>query len=142
METFLLVLHPIIQGFAVLLGIYAMWQGWKRVEMTVLKKKIIFPWRSHVHCGTIAMILWLLGGLGFYTTHSIFGETHITGSYAHLAWVIFAFCIFGLANGYIMDKYKKKRTWLPAVHGVANAILLVLVFYECYTGFELLDTFL
>ncbi len=68
METFLLVLHPIIQGFAVLLGIYAMWQGWKRVEMTVLKKKIIFPWRSHVHCGTIAMILWLLGGLGFYTT--------------------------------------------------------------------------
>ncbi len=31
------------KGFAVLLGIYAMWRGWKRVEMTVLKKKIIFP---------------------------------------------------------------------------------------------------
>lgn len=142
METFLLWMHPIVQCAAVLLGVYAMWQGWKRVEMTVFGKKIIFPWKSHVHVGTLAMVLWLLGGLGFYTTHSIFGETHITGEHAKVAWIIFAFCAFGLINGYIMNKYKKKRKWLPLVHGIANAILLLLVFFECYTGFELWDSFM
>lgn len=142
MDTILIWIHPIVQALALLFGIYAMWQGWKRVEMSTFKRKVIFPWKSHVRCGTWAMVLWLLGGLAFYTTHSIFGETHITGIHAHLTWVIFAFCIFGLVNGIIMDKYKKKRTWLPAAHGIANAILLILVIYECYTGIELMEAFM
>lgn len=142
METFLLWLHPTVQVFALLIGLYAMWQGIQRVEMVYMKKKIIFPWKSHVHLGSLAMILWLFGGLGFYTTHTIFGGTHITGSHAYVAWIIFAFCIFGLANGYIMNKYKKKRKWLPIVHGVANAILIILVLYECYTGILLWNAFM
>ncbi len=88
------------------------------------------------------MIFVAAGRPGFYTTHSIFGETHITGSHAHLAWVIFAFCIFGLANGYIMDKYKKKRTWLACCSWRCQCYFACSGFYECYTGFELLDTFL
>lgn len=36
---------------------------------------------------------------------------------------------------------QKKRTWLPAVHGVFNTILLILVIIECFTGYELLETF-
>lgn len=141
MSETLVWLHPLMQVFAALLGMYAMWQGWKRVQMQ-RGVKIIFPWKQHVRLGAAALILWTLGALGFYVTHSLFGSTHITGLHAELAWPIIALSLFGLASGYIMDKYKRKRSLLPIVHGLANVLLLVLVVIELITGFFLLETFL
>lgn len=139
--TFLMWFHPIVQFLALFIGLYALWQGWLRVRMTVFKKKVIFPWKSHVRMGTLAMILWMIGGLGFYTTHTIFGETHITEIHADVAWVIFALCAFGLINGAIMDKYKKQRHWLPVIHGVANTILVAIAIFECCNGISVLKNF-
>lgn len=141
MSEILLWLHPVMQVLAALIGCYAMWQGWKRVQMQ-RGVKIIFPWKQHVRWGAVALILWSLGALGFYVTHDLFGSTHITGLHAQLAWPIIALSIFGLATGYIMDKYKKKRKILPIVHGIVNVLLLILVGIECYTGYTLLETFL
>lgn len=141
MENFLMWSHPVFQFSGLALGIYALWQGWLRVKMTIFRKKVIFPWKSHVRLGSLAMILWLIGGLGFYTTHSIFGQTHITEIHARLAWVIFALCVFGLINGAIMDKYKKKRKWLPIAHGAANLVLVVLAVFECCNGVEVWEMF-
>ena len=77
MDQTLLWLHPVMQVFALLLGIFAMWQGMQRVAMNHFKKKIIFQWKSHVRWGSLVMILWIAGAFGFYVTHAVFGETHI-----------------------------------------------------------------
>ena len=142
MDQTLLWLHPVMQVFALLLGIFAMWQGMQRVAMNHFKKKIIFQWKSHVRWGSLAMILWIAGAFGFYVTHAVFGETHITGIHAVLAWWIIALCVAGLLTGAVMDQRKKKRFWLPVVHGGLNVLLLVLVLFECYTGYQISGSFL
>lgn len=45
----------------------------------LLGKKTLFPWKQHVKLGTLALVLWILGALGFYVTLDLFGSTHITG---------------------------------------------------------------
>ena len=132
--------HPPLQAVAALIGVVAMWQGWKRVAMQ-FGKKIIFPWKQHVRLGTWGLMLWTLGALGFYVTHDIFGSTHITGLHAMLAWPALLLSLFGLGSGYIMDRYKKKRKWLPIAHGAVNAVLLAIVLAECVTGYTLLSSF-
>ena len=134
-------IHPIMEAIATLLGIWAMWQGWQRVRMN-RGIKVLFPWAQHVRIGIWAHILWICGGLGFYVTHSMFGMTHMTGTHAEVAWPVMGLSAFALVTGIIMNKYKKRRKVLPIIHGVANAILLALVFVECWTGIQLLPDFL
>lgn len=141
MSETLLWLHPVMQTLAALIGMWAMWQGWKRIQMQ-RGVKVIFPWKQHVRWGAVALVLWTLGALGFYVTHDLFGSTHITGLHAQLAWPIIGLSILGLITGYIMDKYKRKRVYLPIIHGIGNVLLIVLIVAELITGFLLLETFL
>lgn len=141
LETLIFWVHPLTQGLAFVLGMIAMWQGIIRVRM-LCGQKLIFPWRNHVRLGTAGLLLWTGGAYGFYVTHSYFGGTHITGIHATLAWPIMALSLLGLATGYVMNKYKKKRFWLPIVHGVGNTLLVLLVCYECWTGLELHAAFM
>ncbi|MBQ4567470.1 MAG: hypothetical protein IJA79_05000 [Desulfovibrio sp.] len=141
LETIIFWVHPVTQGLAFVLGLLAMWQGVTRVRM-LCGQKVIFPWRNHVRLGTAGLLLWTAGAYGFYVTHSYFGGTHITGIHATLAWPIMGLSLLGLATGYVMNKYKKKRFWLPLVHGVGNTVLVLLVCYECWTGLELHAAFM
>ena len=140
MSDVLLWLHPVMQVLAAVLGIWAMWQGLKRVAQ-LRGKKILFPWKQHVKLGTLALCLWILGALGFYVTHDLFGETHITGLHAFLAWPIIVISCLGLITGYIMNRYKKKRKILPMIHGLLNVALILLVAIECFTGASIWDQF-
>ena len=126
MSDILLWMHPLMQVCAAVLGVWAMWQGLKRVAM-LLGKKTLFPWKQHVKLGTLALVLWILGALGFYVTLDLFGSTHITG--------------LGLITGYIMNRYKKKRKILPLIHGTINVLLIILVAVECYTGVQVWKDF-
>ena len=141
LETIIFWVHPVTQGLAVLIGLLAMWQGILRVRM-LCGQKVIFPWRNHVRLGTAGLLLWTAGAYGFYVTHSYFGGTHITGIHATLAWPIMGLSILGLITGYVMNKYKKKRFWLPLIHGVGNTVLVLLVLYECWIGLELHSAFM
>ena len=127
MSDILLWMHPLMQVCAAVLGVWAMWQGLKRVAM-LLGKKTLFPWKQHVKLGTLALVLWILGALGFYVTLDLFGSTHITGLHAELAWPI-------------MNRYKKKRKILPLIHGTINVLLIILVAVECYTGVQVWKDF-
>ncbi|MDD6181507.1 MAG: hypothetical protein ACI33N_05655 [Desulfovibrionaceae bacterium] len=140
MSDVLFWLHPLMQVFAAALGLWAMWQGVQRFRMTH-GVKVLFPWRQHVKLGAWALALWLLGALGFYVTHSIFGETHITGAHAFMAWPVMLLAVIGLGTGYVMDRWKRRRVWMPLVHGALNVLLLVLVAAECWTGVELWESF-
>lgn len=142
MSAVLIWLHPLMQGLAVMLGIRAMWQGSMRARMLYWHQRILFAWKQHVRLGTWALLLWSLGALGFYVTHDLFGATHVTGIHAEIFWPVLGLSVFGLASGLYMDRYKRKRFWLPLVHGLANVVLLILVFVECWTGMELLEQFL
>ncbi len=126
MSEVLLWLHPLMQVCAAVLGVWAMWQGLKRVAM-LLGKKTLFPWKQHVRLGTVALVLWILGALGFFVTLDLFGSTHITGLLAELAWPIIGLAVLGLITGYIMNRYKKKRKILPLIHGAINVLLIILV---------------
>lgn len=139
-ENFLLYSHPVVQICALFLGLWALYQGFKRIAMQQ-GKKVIFPWKQHVKLGSYALILWTIGGLGFYVTHSVFGMTHITDGHAEIAWYVMGLSVLGFTSGFIMNKYKKKRKWMPALHGLLNIFLLALVIYEAYTGMFLLSTF-
>ncbi|MFR4119325.1 MAG: hypothetical protein ACLT2T_11195 [Bilophila wadsworthia] len=44
MSDILLWMHPLMQACAAVLGVWAMWQGLKRVAM-LLGKKTLFPWK-------------------------------------------------------------------------------------------------
>ena len=140
MSDILLWMHPLMQVCAAVLGVWAMWQGLKRVAM-LLGKKTLFPWKQHVKLGTLALVLWILGALGFYVTLDLFGSTHITGLHAELAWPIIGLAILGLITGYIMNRYKKKRKILPLIHGTINVLLIILVAVECYTGVQVWKDF-
>ena len=140
MSEILLWVHPLMQVCAAVLGVWAMWQGLKRVAM-LLGKKTLFPWKQHVKLGTLALVLWILGALGFYVTLDLFGSTHITGLHAELAWPIIGLAILGLITGYIMNRYKKKRKILPLIHGTINVLLIILVAVECYTGVQVWKDF-
>lgn len=139
-SSVLLWLHPLMQLLAAVFGVVAMYQGIKKIRM-LLGTKIIFPWKQHVKLGSWTLGLWILGGLGFYVTHDIFGETHVTGAHAYLAWPVIVLSIFGLITGCIMDRRKKKRKILPLVHGLLNIILIVLVAIVFITGIPLFRSF-
>lgn len=141
MDQTLLWAHPVMQVVALVMGLWALWQGSRRVAMQ-MGKKVIFPWKKHVRWGGGALILWVAGALGFYITHTVFGSVHITGLHAELAWVIIALSMFGLVTGYVMNTYKKRRKCLPIIHGVSNTVLVVLVLIECWTGYKLALDFL
>ena len=141
MNQTLIWLHPLMQVVAAIIGLWALWQGWKRFSMT-RGKRVIFPWKQHVRLGSVGLVLWTLGALGFYVTHSLFGSTHMTGLHATLALFIIILSLFGLVTGYVMNKWKRKRFWLPLLHGGVNVFLVVLVLVECWTGYELLGPFL
>ena len=123
MSEILLWVHPLMQVCAAVLGVWAMWQGLKRVAML------------------LALVLWILGAIGFYVTLDLFGSTHITGLHAELAWPIIGLAILGLITGYIMNRYKKKRKILPLIHGAINVLLIILVAVECYTGVQVWKDF-
>ena len=108
MNQTLIWLHPLMQVVAAIIGLWALWQGWKRFSMT-RGKRVIFPWKQHVRLGSVGLVLWTLGALGFYVTHSLFGSTHMTGLHATLAWFIIILSLFGLVTGYVMNKWKRKR---------------------------------
>ena len=139
-ESFLMYSHPVVQLFALFLGIWAMYQGCKRVAMQ-RGVKVMFPWKQHVKLGSAALLLWVIGGLGFYVTHSLFGMTHITDEHATIAWYVLGLSVLGFSSGYVMNKYKKKRKWMPIIHGAVNVLLLALVIYEAYSGMFLLAAF-
>ena len=134
MSDVLLWLHPLMQVCAAVLGVWAMWQGMKRAAMLYGKKKMLFPWKQHVRLGTQALVQRNLRGLGYNVTRDHIGSTHIAGLHAELAWPIIGLAFLGLITGYILNRYKKKRTVLPLVHGVLNVVLIILVAIECYTG--------
>lgn len=132
----LLSLHPVLQLCAIVLAWYVFWLGFKRFRVLHLgQTQVSFNWKRHVLLGKIALCLLLLGalgGMGMVYLH--WRRVFIAGIHAEIAMVIVPLGLFGLASGIFMDLKKKNRTLLPAIHGINNAVLLLLTIAQIISG--------
>lgn len=142
--TWVLWVHPILQIIATLMGLWVMEMGVRRFLFAHLKVKgIFFNWKRHVLLGKIVLVVWLLGlVVGVWAMHYAMGAYNVTGGHFNAALPIAGLAGIGYATGHVMDRDRKRRKILNLFHGINNTVLLALVFYQVWTGFELMNMFL
>ncbi len=132
-------IHPVIQMAATFLALYVLYLGWQRARCNHMGCKVAFAWKTHVRLGRWAIALWLLGGLaGIVVVRLEWGGFLLTDAHANIGYAFLVLALFGYFSGHVLDKVKKRRTVLPAVHGVINALLVVAALVQVWTGFPFL----
>jgi len=124
-----------MQFLATLLALYVFTLGLARFRFLHLKQKTAFKWTRHVTLGTIALLVWLFGlfaGLGmvYFYWHKFL----LTGLHGKIGLIMLSFILFGLISGHYMNRVKKKRTWLPLLHGLGNLTTLILALIQVTGG--------
>lgn len=128
-------IHPLLELLATGLAIYALSLGWPRFQANHLGKSTHFAWHEHVKHGKYAHILWMAGlVLGQYAVSSTWGNNGATGNHYWIGQVMMLCIAGGYITGVIMDRDKKQRQYLPLVHGVFNALAVLLALTQVYTG--------
>ncbi|MFP4108006.1 MAG: DUF4079 domain-containing protein [Desulfonatronovibrio sp.] len=135
-------LHPVIQLSAIAMGFYVLFLAWPRFKALHLKKPGKFEWKKHAFWGRIIIIV-LLGGfvLGRVAVQSQWEMSPVFLKHNQAAVIMILFLIIAYLTGSIMDRRKKKRFWLPVVHGINNLTLLGLGLYQTYTGYLIVKDF-
>jgi hypothetical protein len=135
-------IHPIIQASATLLSLYVLYLGLMRFRFLHLKHKTAFNWQRHVRLGEIVIPLWLVGLVGgLIMTRLTWPAFLITGIHAFVGLSMAPFLIFGLMSGLYMNRVKKKRTWLPLIHGMNNLLVVILALTQSWTGYQVYRMF-
>ncbi|AAS96287.1 DUF4079 family protein [Nitratidesulfovibrio vulgaris] len=135
--------HPLVQVIALVLSVPAVLFGWKRFLAVHCGQKCVFPWKQHVRWGTYAIALWLGGGLlGSLLVWFYWRNLFLTGVHAYVGLVMLPLCVIGYMTGYRLDKEKRRRKWLPLVHGVNNLVLVALALWQLWTGVSLVRLYL
>jgi cytochrome b subunit of formate dehydrogenase len=116
--------------------------GFQRFRSLHLQQKCSFPWKKHVFWGTLVLSAWILGPFtGLAGAYSAWRESFMAFNVMHIyvGFVMLPLAIVGYLTGRRLDKVRKRRKWLPVVHGVNNILLLILAFWQIYSGMPLLD---
>jgi len=138
-----LLIHPVMQAAGILLVLAAFATGLQRVRSHHLKQKVRFPWKLHVLVGRVAMVSLLTGAaVGFGMVRYSWGESFMTMGHGVTGMVILPFLLFGLASGNLLDRKKGQHPVLRVLHGLSNAVLLLLLINQARTGLEVYRLFL
>lgn len=136
-------MHPVLQFTATLAGLYVMYFGWVRFQSAHLGRKLVFPWKQHVKWGTITLAVWAAGGLGgMGVARMAWSNSFLTGVHAWVGLVMIPLCAVGYLTGQRLDAVKKRRKWLPLLHGANNLLLVVLSLWQIWTGIGVVRTYL
>ena len=135
----ILSIHPLLQLCAILLAYYAGYLGLQRVRSLHFGQLVRFQRERHVLAGAVSLLA-LLGGFAggliiaarFLHVEHGHGELH-----KEVAFILLPFLAIGIFTGFILYFFPGKRKILPAVHGINNLIILVLVLVQIYTGLHL-----
>jgi uncharacterized membrane protein YozB (DUF420 family) len=128
-------IHPVLQFIATGLALYVLSLGWPRFQSNHLDKRMPFQWAEHVKLGKYTHILWMAGlVLGQYAVSQAWGNNGITGNHYWIGQTMMPCIAGGYVTGVIMDRTKKKRRYLPLVHGVLNSVAVVLALVQVGTG--------
>lgn len=133
----ILSLHPFGQLFGILIAYYAGYLGIQRVRSLHFGQSAVFQRQRHAIVGGIALLLLLAGFFGGLLSSLFLHEHEGLGLHKPVAFVILPLLAVGLSTGYHLYKHPKKRKVLPAIHGVNNLILLVLLLFQIYSGWFL-----
>ncbi|MFH1033017.1 MAG: DUF4079 domain-containing protein [Pseudomonadota bacterium] len=128
-------IHPTLQLAGLLLGLYALYLGWRRFAFAHLGRKVIFLWKRHVALGSTVMAIWLAGLLlGLGMAWWAWGVVLITGLHHQTALLMVPLLGFGYFSGLVMHRRKAKRKVLPLAHAVNNLLLVLLTLSQLATG--------
>jgi len=136
----ILSIHPVLQLSAILLAYYAGYLGLQRLRSLHFGQLVPFQRERHVLAGAISLLT-LLGGFagGLIMVARFLYVEHGHGHALHkeVAFILLPFLAIGIFTGFILYLSPGKRKILPAVHGINNLIILVLVLVQIYTGLHL-----
>lgn len=132
-------MHPLWQGAATALSLYVLFLGWQRFTVLHLGRKGNFPWKRHVLLGSVALAAWCFGAAGGLAVARLeWGVFFMTETHATVGLVFVALAVFGYCSGRRLDRVKKRRFWLPLLHGANNCLLVILAFVQAWTGWAFL----
>lgn len=127
--------HPVMMGAAILLALATLRMGVQRFRFNTLGHKVRFEWKTHTRYGYTVFFVWLAGmAAGSILVKVQWGQFGATGLHRVVAYYMFALILFGLGTGYLMDRFKKQRKWLPLLHGLGNTVLVLLSLWQIQTG--------
>ncbi|WP_028316857.1 DUF4079 family protein [Desulfatibacillum aliphaticivorans] len=136
----MLYLHPLFQSLMFILCLYAFYLGFARFKSLHLHQKAKFQRKRHALFGLIGLA-GFLGGMaggsiigGIYKLDPLIGELHEAAGA-----VMAVLMIFALATGLIQYLKPKPRKLMPALHALANLIVLILFFVQVYSGVGILN---
>ena len=132
--TFILSIHPLAQLAAILIGIYAAYHGYRRVQSLHFNRSVRFLRERHVIAGSIALIS-MLGGIaaGFIMVNRYLLNPDM-GLHVAIAILMLPLGIFGIFSGFFLYLNPGKRRILPAIHGMNNLVILILALAQIVTG--------
>ncbi len=135
-------IHPVLQGCAILLSLYVAALGIQRFLALHLKQKRRFLWKRHVTLGLITMVVWLAGIVGGVSAVRFFWHGFLlTGQHGITGLILIPFIIFGIISGLYMNRKKRKRLALPLLHGINNIFVILLTLSQIYTGLGVYSAF-
>ena len=132
--------HPLLQFSATVLSFYVLFLGITRFRQSHLKHGVRFNWKRHVFWGQAVLIVWLLGLIGgLVMVFRLRSAILITGPHALFGLVLGLLAVFGLISGLYMNRVKKKRNFLPIVHGLGNTLAVALAIIQVWTGWQVIN---
>jgi hypothetical protein len=132
--TFTLSIHPVAQLVAILIGFYAFYLGFQRVQSLHYNKTARFLRERHVIAGSIALVSMLGGIAAGFIMVSRYLLSPDMGLHVAIAMLILPLGIFGIFSGFFLYLNPGKRKILPAVHGINNLVILSLALAQIVTG--------
>lgn len=132
--TFILSMHPVGQLFAILVALYAFYQGYQRTKSLHFNRSSSFKREHHVVAGTIALISMLGGIAAGFIMVSRYLDNPDMGLHVAVAMVLLPLGIFGIFSGFFLYLNPKPRKILPAIHGINNFLILILALLQIVTG--------
>lgn len=127
--------HPVLQATATCGAVYVLFLGWQRFRRLHCKGSVTFAWKRHVLLGKTVLGLWCVGAiLGVVVARLEWGAFFITGTHMEVGLWFVPLATVGFLTGNRLDRVRKRRFWLPLLHGATSTLLIALAATQAWTG--------
>lgn len=138
----LILIHPILQTFAIIILFYVADLGWQRYKSKLdryREQNIMFKWNTHIKMGVLFFILISLGAiLGFLINKYVLERPFFdSGPHAYLGMIILLLFAIGVGMGYRLSNGQGTDN-LPKIHMFVNYSGIGLVLLQILLGISLL----
>lgn len=128
-------LHPVWQAAATCGALCVFFLGWQRFRSLHFGSRVAFAWKRHVFWGKTVLGAWAVGAiLGAAVARLEWGASFITGTHMEAGLWFALPAAVGYLTGNRLDTVKKRRFWLPLLHGAVNVLLIALAVVQAWTG--------